>query len=56
MKKILALFIAVVAISCTNAQQKTTFSKEKIKHIVIQWVKYKVKNGKNIFALNKKLA
>ena len=28
MKKILALFIAVVAISCTNAQQKTTFSKE----------------------------
>ena len=28
MKKILALFIADVAISCTNAQQKTTFSKE----------------------------
>ena len=27
MKKIFALFIAFVAISCTNAQQKTTFSK-----------------------------
>ena len=35
MKKIFALFIAFVAISCTNAQQKTAFSKEALSETVL---------------------
>ncbi|MFE3848576.1 TlpA family protein disulfide reductase [Flavobacterium sp. LB3P45] len=35
MKKIFALLIAFVAISCTNAQQKTTFSKEALSETLL---------------------
>ena len=35
MKKIFALFIAFVAISCTNAQQKTAFSKEALSETLL---------------------
>lgn len=35
MKKIFVLFIAFVAISCTNAQQKTTFSKEALSETLL---------------------
>jgi thiol-disulfide isomerase/thioredoxin len=35
MKKIFALFIAFVAISCTNAQQKTSFSKEALSETLL---------------------
>lgn len=35
MKKILALFIAFLAISCTNAQQKTKFSKEALSETLL---------------------
>ncbi len=35
MKKIFALFIAFIAISCTNAQQKTTFSKEALSETLL---------------------
>jgi thiol-disulfide isomerase/thioredoxin len=35
MKKIFALFIAFIAISCTNAQQKTAFSKEALSETLL---------------------
>ena len=35
MKKIFVLFIAFVAISCTNAQQKTAFSKEALSETLL---------------------
>ncbi|MFE3867153.1 TlpA family protein disulfide reductase [Flavobacterium sp. LS2P90] len=35
MKKIVALFIAFIAFSCTNAQQKTTFSKEALSETLL---------------------